>query len=454
MAKETWQGAELGGWVVHERRGAGGNGVVYRATRGAQEGAIKVLKPDLWTGKRYARFKDEIEGLRRCEGIPGVMPLLDFNIPDKPVHSDPPWIVMGYAELLTAALGTNASLIQVVEACLEIADALTAMHAKGLSHRDIKPDNLFRFQGRWAVGDLGLVDFEDKVPVTAEGEKLGPMFYIAPEMLNNAATADGQTADVYSFAKALWVLATGQRFPLPGEMRRTIPALTVSAYVQDSRAILLDPVIEAATSFDPMKRPTMEGVTRELRVWLFPQTFPTNADELDLSAFASEIEGINERHHVRQEQIREEHAFIAREGFRLRELFRPAVQRIVAAIQQAKFINSKLSIDNHTWGFEGRGYILATAWPGEVVLKLQGWIHIKPEGWVTIECRYAVQVNEDGKTTNWDLWKDSASFLAGGADEQQEIGRLIAGMTGQLRGCVDRVLRMSKGEEGTPHPAK
>ncbi len=67
MAKSNWEGSELRGWTVHERLGSGGNGIVNRAVRNGQEGAIKILKSDLWFGKRYERLKDEIEGalLRR-----------------------------------------------------------------------------------------------------------------------------------------------------------------------------------------------------------------------------------------------------------------------------------------------------------------------------------------------------------------------------------------------------
>jgi hypothetical protein len=269
-------------------------------------------------------------------------------------------------------------------------------------------------------------------------------------MLNNSATANGQPADVYSFAKTLWVLATGQRFPLPGEMKRSVPPLTISAYVQDSRAPLLDSVIEAATSFDSAKRPTMDVVARELRTWLRPPIPWSGKDEVDLSRFASEIEGINERHSVRKERIREEHEFVEREGFRIRELFRPLVHSVYAAIQRAKFINSRAFIDNYYWGFTVRGAVLATAWPGEVELKLDGCIHANLDRRITVDSCYVAQVSEDGKTTDWEIWKGTASFLSGGSEEHQEVERLIAEVRAELPRCVDRVLRMSKGEEGAP----
>jgi serine/threonine protein kinase len=408
------------------------------------------LKSDLWAGKRYARFKDEIEGMRRCDGIPGVIPLLQFNAPEKPTYDDPPWIVMGFAERLTDALGKSATLEQVVKAFLEIGEALATMHARGLAHRDIKPDNLFRFQGGWAVGDLGLIDFEGKAPITAEGEKLGPAFYIAPEMLNNSTTADGKKADVYSFTKALWVLATGQRFPPPGEQKRTDNALTVSAYVNDLRARLLDALVEAATAFDPAARPTMEVIVRELQAWVAPTAPSASGDELDLSAFASELQAINSAHYVRDRQIRERNEFITREGERIRELFRLATQSIAEALEKGNFINPRASIDNLAWGFRASGLVLATAWRGEVGLKLEGWISVDLSGRAEVTCGYVAEVAEDGKCTDWKLWTSNAVFLLGGSEEQQEVERLISEIRAQFRGCVERVLRMSRGEEGAP----
>jgi hypothetical protein len=86
------------------------------------------------------------------------------------------------------------------------------------------PDNLFFFENRFAVGDFGLVSFEGKSADTAQGERIGPMFFMAPEMLNSAIEADGQFADVYSLAKTLWVMATGQRSPQPGRLGRQVLA--------------------------------------------------------------------------------------------------------------------------------------------------------------------------------------------------------------------------------------
>lgn len=451
MPKETWKGKELKGWTVRKRLGKGGNGVVHRARRADQQGAIKILNPELRTGKRYERFKHEIEGMQRCEGIPGVIPLLDFNAPEKPSKTDPPWIVMGLAEPIKNALGKNAKLEQVVEACLEIAEALDAMHARDFAHRDIKPDNLFKFDGRWAIGDLGLIDFDGKDPVTARGEKIGPTFFIAPEMLNNADTADGKAADVYSFAKTLWVLATGQRFPLPGEMRRTIRALTISAYVQHNRAPLLDPVIEAATSFDPATRPKMKVIARELKTWLYPPVSPIGANEPDLSIYAGEIEGMRASAKALQEESNERVAYTQREGFRVRELLRPSVQGIAELLKRASF-SPTVSIDNHNWGFGIDLHIRPIPGIRETHLRLLGGIQIGLDGRATFMCSSDISVRDDASQNSkqYELWNDSATFLLGGSEEKPAIEKVFAELKAQLPRFVEGMLGIAKGEEHTP----
>jgi serine/threonine protein kinase len=451
MSKDNWKGKKFKGWTVHKRLGAGGNGVVHRATREDQEGAIKILKSDLWTGKGYKRFAHEIEGMRLCEGIPGVIPLLDFNAPEKPSDTDPPWIVMGLAIPLTKALGKKPKLEQVVEACLEIAETLAAMHDVGSSHRDIKPENLFKFHDRWAIGDFGLIDYDGKPAVTAEGDKIGPIHYIAPEMLINADTSDGKAADVYSFAKTLWVLATGQRYALPGEMRRIYPAFTISANVQHSRAPLLDSVIEAATWNDPVKRLNMKEIVNELNKWLSPPVSPIGADEPDLSMYADEFEVMLARAKALQEESNERSAYVEREGFRVRELLRPSVQDIAEILRRGG-LHPSVSIDDHKWGF-GIGLRIRPI-PGihETNLQLSGGINIGLDGRATLTCSSNIIVYDTSKTVpgRYEQWNSSATFLLGGSEEQPAIDAVFAELKAQLPRFVERMLGFAKGEDPTP----
>jgi hypothetical protein len=93
MAK-SWKGRQFGGWTVESHIGSGGNGDVYRAVRDLEPGAIKFPRKESWVGQRYERFRSEVEAMKRCIDIPGVLPLFDTNCPDVPSDENPPWFVM------------------------------------------------------------------------------------------------------------------------------------------------------------------------------------------------------------------------------------------------------------------------------------------------------------------------------------------------------------------------
>ncbi len=221
-------------------------------------------------GSRYKRFRSEIQTYRSLSGAQGILPLHSCELPEEPSHDNPPWIATRLAQLIRKALGKKSGLEEAVEAVAVIADTLVYLHDRNYSHRDLKPENLFRCDEHWVIGDFGLADFPGKEAVTAKGEKLGPTHYIAPEMIAAAGAdhADGRRADVYSLAKTLWVLATGQKFPPPGELRCVSRGLTIGGYVVHDRTAELDQLIEQATRHDPNNRIMMAEVTARLGAWL------------------------------------------------------------------------------------------------------------------------------------------------------------------------------------------
>jgi hypothetical protein len=297
--KEFKRGRDIpplkGGWVAVGELGRGGNGTVFRATKDGQEGAFKLLNAArAMTLKHRMRFVREIEAMRRCAHLPGVLPLLDAVpiVDGRPLEQ--PWLVSVIAKPMEKALAKGALISDIVVAIHEIASALADMHALGISHRDIKPDNLFLHDGRWCVGDLGLAAYEDQEALTAVGERLGPTFYIATEMLNGSHTADGRKADVFSLAKTLWKLITGLNFPIPGAYARGQPVYSLATYVLAPRARLLDPLICMATDHDPSKRPTMQEFSDGLNQWLTPAAPAKSSGPiyLDVERFRDRIDSL------------------------------------------------------------------------------------------------------------------------------------------------------------------
>jgi len=259
------RGSVLGGWTLQRSLGRGGNCEVWQALHPAKDtGAIKTPLLHRLGKEGIERFKSEIQALQMLSGVNGVLPLLDHHLPATPSKGDRPFLVVPVAVPLSEQL-EDAGLREIVEAVAGIAEALAAMHARGISHRDVKPDNLYWLNASPCIGDLGLVSYPGKKAITAASRKLGPTFFIAPEMLNAPQDAKGPSADVYSLAKTLWVLATGMAFPVPGMLRGDDPVTTLGTYVEDPLASVLQPLLEHSTSNTPSSRPSAEDFARGLR---------------------------------------------------------------------------------------------------------------------------------------------------------------------------------------------
>lgn len=104
--------------------------------------------------------------LQKLGDFPGVLPLLDAHLPERPKSTDRAW------------LATLA----------EIAETLARLAERGAGHRDIKPGNLYELAGRWLIGDFRLVAGPDLVELTVSGKKLGPAHYTANELILDRST--------------------------------------------------------------------------------------------------------------------------------------------------------------------------------------------------------------------------------------------------------------------------
>jgi len=292
-AQEDWP-PQAGRWCPRDLIGNGRNGEVW-AGRGPEgkDVAIKYLRRA--TDESYKRFRAEIEIMSRLAGTEGVLPLLDHRVPDVVSLTDPAWLVTPLAIPLIGSAATT-SFENTVAAFAKVSDTLTSLAEQGISHRDLKPDNLFWLDNAPAIGDFGLVDFPGKETVTTSHEKLGPRFYLAPEMLAAPHRADGRPADVYTLAKCFWVVATGQKYPIPGEQRESVHQTRLSTYVAHRRARQLDRLIARCTRHNSQERPTMAEFRNELRSWLNNEgtalrpRYPRRFEASELAKFAVDLE--------------------------------------------------------------------------------------------------------------------------------------------------------------------
>ena len=192
--------------------GAGGMATVYLAEdlKHHREVAVKVLRPELSATIGGERFLREIETVARFQH-PHVLPLLDSGVAGGFLYYVMPYVDGDSLRDRLAKAG-EFTIHDAVRILVEVTDALAYAHARGVVHRDIKPDNIL-MSGRHAlVTDFGvskaLSEASGSRHVTTTGVALGTPAYMAPEQ----ATADPNVdhrADIYAVGALGYELIAG-----------------------------------------------------------------------------------------------------------------------------------------------------------------------------------------------------------------------------------------------------
>ncbi|MFF4187919.1 serine/threonine-protein kinase [Streptomyces sp. NPDC001691] len=212
---EAGEPQTIGAYRLLGRLGAGGMGRVYLGrSAGGRTVAVKVVHPHFALDEQFrARFRHEVEAARRVGGD-WTAPVLDAD-PEAPV----PWVATGYVAgpSLTQAVGDRGPLpehsVRVLGAGL--AEALAAVHALGLVHRDVKPSNVLLTLDGPRLIDFGIARATDgTASLTATGVSIGSPGYMSPEQILGRGVTGA--ADVFSLGAVLAYAATGEP-PFPGD---------------------------------------------------------------------------------------------------------------------------------------------------------------------------------------------------------------------------------------------
>lgn len=249
-------GNTLGNYQIVEKIGAGGMGAVYKAY---QPGlgrfvAIKVLPPqtagDPAFGERFAQEARAVGKLRH----PNIVTAFDFTQQD-----DIAYLVSDYIDGGTLAdqLGTPLPLDYAMGILGPIAAALDYAHARGIVHRDIKPQNvLLTREGTPVLTDFGLAKIVGPGSgMTQAGSLMGTADYMAPELAGGAEAA-GPAADQYALGIIAFQLLVG-RHPFPSDN----PLSALMAHVHkpvplpSQLGVVLPPGAEAALLRALAKKP-------------------------------------------------------------------------------------------------------------------------------------------------------------------------------------------------------
>jgi len=257
----------LGGAIeIEEEIGRGGMGAVYRARHRAlgRPVAVKFLPPALAAQPSFReRFAREAQVLGRLSHARIVA------VHDCGEQDGQPYIVMEYVD--GAPLSAHLPLPAERAAALgeQVCEALAYAHARGVVHRDIKPDNLLLdADGGVKVADFGIARLGGDGPaITAPQQTAGTPHYQAPEAL--AGAPPDPRMDLYSLGVVLYQavsgrLPVGDVTPLPGPLGGVV-----------RRALAADPDRRFRDA-DEMRRAlrgaapaTERALPPEERVWIY-----------------------------------------------------------------------------------------------------------------------------------------------------------------------------------------
>lgn len=201
----------LGHYEIQEILGHGAFGTVFRALDDKLQRvvAIKVLAPDLAsTSTARKRFLREAQAAAavRHENVVSI-----HGVEEAPI----PHLVMEYVPGTTLQKRLEEQgpfdLCEVLRIGTQIAEGLSAAHARGLVHRDIKPGNILLESGpreRVKITDFGLARAADDASVTQTGIIAGTPMFMAPEQARGEKL--DQRSDLFSFGSVLYQMVTGQ----------------------------------------------------------------------------------------------------------------------------------------------------------------------------------------------------------------------------------------------------
>ena len=210
---DAFVGRTFDGFRVEERIGAGGMGVVYKATQLSLDRsvAIKVLPESLAKNETFLdRFHREADLLSRLSH-PNVVAIIDRGEVDSRAY-----VVMEYVDgqslreiMKRGPLPPNESLAIV----RSVLSALEHAHEKGIVHRDVKPENVLIAPGGVVkVADFGLarlLDPADVTRLTRTHTLLGTYEYMAPEQRERVKEAD-ERSDIYATGVLLYEMIAGE----------------------------------------------------------------------------------------------------------------------------------------------------------------------------------------------------------------------------------------------------
>ncbi len=213
-------GKTISHYKILEKLGEGGMGVVYKAqdTKLDRIVALKFLPKHLLCDEEAkTRFVHEAKAASALDH-PNIATIHEIDEVEGEC-----FICMAYIEgqsLKELVRDKKLSIEEILRITIQIGEGLDAAHKRGITHRDIKSDNIMLTQeGTVKIMDFGLAKLKGAPKLTKTGTTTGTMQYMSPEQAQGMEV--DQRSDIFTFGVVLYEMITGQ-LPFKGEHEAAI----------------------------------------------------------------------------------------------------------------------------------------------------------------------------------------------------------------------------------------
>jgi Protein kinase domain/Septum formation len=274
LALQAGDPQRVGPYLLLGRLGSGGMGRVYLArSPGGRQVAVKVIRDELAEDTAFrARFAREVAAARKVGGL-FTAPVVDASL-DSPV----PWLVTEYVPgvSLTEAVEQAGPLPDhtVLAMAAGLAEGLSAIHAAGVIHRDLKPGNVLMAPDGPRIIDFGISSAAEAASLTDTGVFIGSPGFMSPEQAE--AMPVGPLSDIFSLAGVLTYAARGEGPFGGGDTAALLYRVVHGTPNLDRIPARIQPLIARCLSREAQARPTAAEFLVELSA-----AYPAAADLTD-----------------------------------------------------------------------------------------------------------------------------------------------------------------------------
>jgi serine/threonine protein kinase len=256
----------VGGFRLQARLGAGGMGRVFLGySPGGRPVAVKVVHPDLARDPEFMqRFRREVAAAQ------AVSDAYTAAVVGAGPDDSPPWLATTFvpgpslADLVTRSGPLPEHAVWRLAGGL--AEALQAIHAHGLIHRDLKPGNILIAADGPRVIDFGISRTTEGTVVTATHTTIGTPAYMSPEQAQGNPV--GPASDIFSLGSVLAFAATGAApfGSASGEMFAIAYRVVNNEPDLSHVPARLRPIVGACLAKDPAERPAVNQLILQVAV--------------------------------------------------------------------------------------------------------------------------------------------------------------------------------------------